>query len=229
MYNIQNPHPMKQMQNKGIDFKGQRIYIGIDVHLRSWSVTAMALPYYKVQSTLPPSATALRSFLDCRFPRREYVACYESGFTGFSTYYSLVACGIECHVVNAADVPSTQYESVMKTDRVDSTKLARMLASGTFRDVYPRAKEELDDRAVLRLRHKTQMRIAGMKAEAHAALQRGGNPRAFRAEAHVLVEGFHRVAAVRRAAFPHEPLDTVRRLASRGHAAAAALDDEAHP
>ena len=150
MYNIQNPHPMKQMQNKGIDFKGQRIYIGIDVHLRSWSVTAMALPYYKVQSTLPPSATALRSFLDCRFPRGEYVACYESGFTGFSTYYSLVACGIECHVVNAADVPSTQYESVMKTDRVDSTKLARMLASGTFRDVYPRAKEELDDRAVLR-------------------------------------------------------------------------------
>ena len=118
---------MKQMQNKGIDFKGQRIYIGIDVHLRSWSVTAMALPYYKVQSTLPPSATALRSFLDCRFPRGEYVACYESGFTGFSTYYSLVACGIECHVVNAADVPSTQYESVMKTDRVDSTKLARML------------------------------------------------------------------------------------------------------
>ena len=64
---------MKQMQSKGIDFKGQRIYIGIDVHLRSWSVTAIALPYYKVQSTIPPSATALRSFLDCRFPRGEYV------------------------------------------------------------------------------------------------------------------------------------------------------------
>ena len=155
---------MKQMQSKGIDFKGQRIYIGIDVHLRSWSVTAIALPYYKVQSTIPPSATALRSFLDCRFPCGEYIACYESGFTGFSTYYALVACGIECHVVNAADVPTTQYESVMKTDRVDSMKLARMLASGTCRDVYPRAKEELDDRAVLRLRYKTQQRIAGMKA-----------------------------------------------------------------
>ena len=164
MYNIQNPHPMKQMQSKRIDFKGQRIYVGIDVHLRSWSVTAIALPYYKVQLSMPPSATALRSFLDGKFPGGEYVACYESGFTGFSTYYSLSASGIECHVVNAADVPTTQYEAVMKTDRVDSLKLARMLASGSYREVYPRPREELDDRAVMRLRYRTQKRIAGMKA-----------------------------------------------------------------
>ena len=188
----------------------------------------------KSNRRFPRRQTALRSFLDCRFPRGEYVACYESGFTGFSTYYSLVACGIECHVVNAADVPSTQYESVMKTDRVDSMKLARMLASGTFRDVYPRAKEELDDRAVqggapAPTQDANEDRGDEGGRQAHAALQRGGNPRAFRAEAHVLVESFHRVAAVRRAAFPHEPLDTVRRLASRGHAAADALDDEAHP
>ena len=155
---------MKQMQSKRIDFKGQRIYVGIDVHLRSWSVTAIALPYYKVQLSMPPSATALRSFLDGKFPGGEYVACYESGFTGFSTYYSLSASGIECHVVNAADVPTTQYEAVMKTDRVDSLKLARMLASGSYREVYPRPREELDDRAVMRLRYRTQKRIAGMKA-----------------------------------------------------------------
>ena len=113
---------------------------------------------------MPPSATALRSFLDGKFPGGEYVACYESGFTGFSTYYSLSASGIECHVVNAADVPTTQYEAVMKTDRVDSLKLARMLASGSYREVYPRPREELDDRAVMRLRYRTQKRIAGMKA-----------------------------------------------------------------
>ena len=50
---------MKQMQSKRIDFKGQRIYVGIDVQLRSWSVTAIALPYYKVQLSMPPSAIAL--------------------------------------------------------------------------------------------------------------------------------------------------------------------------
>ena len=112
---------------------------------------------------MPPSAIALRSFLDGKFPGGEYVACYESGFTGFSTYYALSASGIECHIVNAADVPTAQYKSVMKTDRSDSLKLARMLASGAYRDVHTRPREELDDRAVMRLRYRTQKRIAGMK------------------------------------------------------------------
>lgn len=29
-------------QSKRLDFKGQNIYIGIDVHLKSWSVTVLS-------------------------------------------------------------------------------------------------------------------------------------------------------------------------------------------
>ena len=55
---------------------------------------------------------------------------YESGFSGFSTYYALKEYGINCVVTHAADVPTTQYEEVMKTDKVDAAKLARSLRSG---------------------------------------------------------------------------------------------------
>lgn len=46
------------------------------------------------------------------------MAVYESGFSGFSTYYALKEVGIDCIVIHAADVPTTQYEEVMKTDRL---------------------------------------------------------------------------------------------------------------
>ena len=57
------------------------------------------------------------------YPNGNYLAVYESGFSGFSTYYALQEFGIRCMVVHAADVPTTQYESVMKDDSVDSEKL----------------------------------------------------------------------------------------------------------
>lgn len=31
-----------QSQRNGLNFSGQKIYVGIDVHLRSWSVTIMS-------------------------------------------------------------------------------------------------------------------------------------------------------------------------------------------
>ena len=70
------------------------------------------------------------------YPDGEYLAVYESGFSGFATYYALKEVGIDCIVINAADVPSSQYENVMKTDVIDSEKLARALKGGLLRPIY---------------------------------------------------------------------------------------------
>ena len=59
---------MKQMQNKGIDFKGQRIYIGIDVHLRSWSVTAMRCRITKSNRRFPRRQPPCGRFSTAGFP-----------------------------------------------------------------------------------------------------------------------------------------------------------------
>ena len=39
-------------------------------------------------------------------------------------------------VIHAADVPTTQYEEVMKTDRVDAEKLARSLKADLLNGNY---------------------------------------------------------------------------------------------
>ena len=86
------------------------------------------------------SATDLATYLNRNFPEGEYHAVYEAGFTGFSTYYAMSECDIDCIVIHAADVPSTQYDEVMKTDKVDSEKLAKSLKTGLLRGIYIREK-----------------------------------------------------------------------------------------
>ena len=140
------------MQRKQISFKGQKVFVGIDVHKTTWSVTVLL--EVGVPKTHPQKASAkeLFDFLNRHYPDGEYHAVYEAGFSGYATYYALTEYGIHCIVVNAADVPTTQYENVMKSDPIDSVKLAKALRAGQLKGIYIRNRENLDDRAAVRYR-----------------------------------------------------------------------------
>jgi len=151
------------MQSKEISFKGQKISIGIDVHKKNWSVTVLTEVGYKHTHSQNASARELFDFLDRHFPGGDYHAVYEAGFTGFSTYYDLVSLGIRCTVIHAADVPTTQYESLMKTDKIDSEKLARSLQCGQLKGIFVRGAESLDDRSLVRARKSVQKDLVRYK------------------------------------------------------------------
>ena len=89
-------------------------------------------------------------------------------------YYSLLDFGIECLPVHAADIPTGQYESVMKTDAIDSTKIARALKSGLLRGIYIPKKEVLDDRNVMRLRITLKRQLSGYKSRVKHLLYNNG-------------------------------------------------------
>ena len=151
-------------QRKKINFEGQNIYIGIDVHLKNWSVTTITQSGYKKTHSQNSSARELFEHLRKHYPGGKYLAVYESGFTGFSTYYALKEYGIDCMVIHAADVPTTQYESVMKSDSMDSDKLAKALKTGTLKGIYVHRRENLDARGVVRLRKTLQTQLGGYKS-----------------------------------------------------------------
>ena len=162
------------MQRNKISFKGQKIFIGIDVHKKNWDV-AIA-PEIGIVKRHPQKASAkeLFDFLKKHYPDGDYLAVYESGFSGYSTYYALKEAGIECIVIHAADVPTTQYEEVMKTDRVDSVKLVRSLKAGLLKGIYIREKENIDDRSVVRIRKTIQKQLSGYKARVKHLLHCNG-------------------------------------------------------
>ena len=162
------------MQKNTISFKGQKIFIGIDVHKKNWDVAVA--PEVGVVNRHPQKASAqeLFVFLKKHYPDGDYLAVYESGFTGFSTYYALKDVGINCIVIHAADVPTTQYEEVMKTDKIDSVKLARTLKAGLLKGVYVRERDNIDDRSVIRIRKTIQKDLSSYRVRIKHLLHNNG-------------------------------------------------------
>jgi transposase len=133
-------------------FAGQPIYVGIDVHLKSWKVTVMAGDIYYKTFSAPPEADKLANYLRQNFPGGDYYSAYEAGFCGFSVHRELTACGIKSIVVNPADIPTTDKERRQKEDQRDSRKIAKSLQTGQVKPIFVPSEKTLHDRTLLRNR-----------------------------------------------------------------------------
>ena len=124
------------MQNKNMDFTGENIYIGIDVHKKSWSVTILTDEVEHKTYTQPPGAEQLAAYVQRHYPGGSYYSAYEAGFCGYGHHRKLLSLGINNKVVNPADVPSIGKDRAGKTDKVDSRKIARGLRNGDLRGIH---------------------------------------------------------------------------------------------
>lgn len=124
------------MRNKSIDFTGMNIYIGLDVHKKSWSVTVLSDEIEHKTFNTSPCAEKLSKYLREHFPGGNYHSAYEAGFCGFGHHRKLLEYGINNMVVNASDVPSTNKEKTTKSDAIDSRKIAKALRSKNLRGIY---------------------------------------------------------------------------------------------
>jgi transposase len=141
-----------QTQSSELNFEGQNLFVGIDVHLKSWTVTILSEKLSHKTFTQPPSAETLHNYLVRNFPGGTYHSVYEAGFSGFWTHYKLKEMGINNIVINAADVPTSQKEHLLKDDPTDSRKLARSLRSGDLKAIYIPNLSTMEDRSLVRLR-----------------------------------------------------------------------------
>ena len=141
-----------QVQRNELNFEGQNIYVGMDVHLKSWTVCIMTEHLEHKKFTQPPEAEVLYNYLTRNFPGATYHSVYESGFCGFWAHRRLSALGINNIVTNAADVPTGQKEKIQKDDGVDSRKLARSLRGKELEAIYVPSESTLEERALVRTR-----------------------------------------------------------------------------
>jgi transposase len=135
-----------------IDFTGQPIYVGMDVHKKSWSVSIHTAHFEHKTFTQPPEVKKLAQYLQRTFPGATYYSVYEAGFSGFWIHDRLREQGIHCMVVNPADVPTKDKERAGKADRVDCRKLARNLRSGDITGIYVPPRMKVEDRNLVRTR-----------------------------------------------------------------------------
>ena len=140
-------------QRNKISFKGQNIYIGIDVHLKSWSVTILSETSFLKTYSQDASPEALHKYLTNTYPDAEYYSVYEAGFCGFWIHDRLTELGIHNIVVNPADVPTMSSEKLRKTDAVDSKKLAVSLRAKQLKGIYTPNAEAVEIRSLIRLKN----------------------------------------------------------------------------
>src|SRR6266496_993140 len=106
-----------------IDFTGETIYVGIDVHEKDFQVAKVLDGICLGNHRMPANSKALVDHLNSRYPGATFKCVYESCAWGFTLQRELSAAGIECIVVHAADVSSSDKEKKRKTDNVDAKKL----------------------------------------------------------------------------------------------------------
>ena len=152
-----------QTQSNPLNFKGQNIFAGIDVHKTSWTVCIFSEHLEHKQFNQPPTVDALKTYLHRTFPCATYHSAYEAGFCGFHVHYKLLEAGIHNIVVNAADVPTTHKEKDKKTDKRDSRKLGRSLRAGELTAIHIPARKTQEDRSLLRLRYAIRKDLTRIK------------------------------------------------------------------
>lgn len=142
------------MQSKvtTISFRGQNIYTGIDVHLKSWKITVMLEHMEYKTFSQDPDVDILCGYLNRNFPGGNYLSAYEAGFCGFSLHRELERNGIKNIVVNPADIPTTDKDKKQKEDKRDSRKIARSLRNGELIGIYVPSCELEELRCLVRYR-----------------------------------------------------------------------------
>jgi transposase len=141
-----------ETQSNKIDFNGQHIYAGFDVHLKSWQVTILTEKLTHRTFSQPPSPETLHNYLLRNFPGGIYHTAYEAGFCGYWIQNKLQSLGVDSIVFNAADIPTSNKEKVQKTDKRDSNKIAKALRNGDLKSIYIPSTKTLEDRGLIRTR-----------------------------------------------------------------------------
>jgi transposase len=59
--------PSTNLHNS-IDYKGQKFYVGLDVHKKSWAVTVRSMGIQLTHFTQQPNGDALARYLQRNFP-----------------------------------------------------------------------------------------------------------------------------------------------------------------
>ena len=139
-------------QVKKLDFSGTTIFCGIDVHKKNWRVNIQDGEFELEDFSQDADVVVLHKHINRKYPGASFKLCYEAGFSGFSAQRWLSSHGIDCQVVNAADVATSDKEKRQKSDKIDARKLCEHLQSKKMKGIYVPSLQWEHGRSLVRAR-----------------------------------------------------------------------------
>ncbi|WP_306012317.1 MULTISPECIES: IS110 family transposase [unclassified Allomuricauda] len=112
-----------------------KLFIGIDIHKRSWKVHCATDLSCGRTFSMSPDPEGLREYVERHFSGHEVSTAYEAGCCGYSAHRSFESYGWRSLVVNPADIFRRGRERHTKTDRIDAQLIARELKDGRLEGI----------------------------------------------------------------------------------------------
>jgi transposase len=138
------------MRSINKQIQGEELFVGIDLHKHRWHVTIRAADVEIFSNSIAGRWQELKKVLN-RYSGCRIHAVYEAGFLGFWLFDHLTQSGVDCIVTPPSLIPQ-EHGNRVKTDRLDSRKLARLLAKGLLKSIWVPNAEERFHRQVIRRR-----------------------------------------------------------------------------
>ena len=132
-----------------------KIFIGLDIHKKSWTVSIQTDLFFHKTYSLPSVSEDLYHYVERTFPNHEVHLVYEAGCCGFSIARYFLNLGWHVLVINPADVKTGDKERYQKTDALDSKNLSNQLKAGVLKGIYIPTEEH--EQFTTLARHRTQV------------------------------------------------------------------------
>jgi len=155
-------------------FENILLFIGIDVHKLKWVVTIRTYDLELKTFTMKPSAEELERFLLKNYPGAEYRIVYECCFSGFWIYDYFSEKGYKIIVTPTNRI--YKDGSTIKTDKIDSRKLAFQLSRQLLREVVVPVKRVREYKYIFRIYDKQKMRQGQILRQIKAFLEQKNHP-----------------------------------------------------
>jgi transposase len=134
-----------------MQYQNKDVYLGIDVHKRTYKVCCLCEGLKIKTATMPGSPEKLVIFMQRHFRGARIHTAYEAGFSGFVLHRFLASKGIDSIVVNPASILVAARDKV-KTDKRDALKIATQLSTGNLKGILIPSLEQENRRLLTRTR-----------------------------------------------------------------------------
>jgi transposase len=165
------------IQRKGCQIipRDYDVFAGLDVDKRSMSVVFADHDGAQRALRMAHSATPLLNYVRKHYPGQRVAFAYEAGPTGFGLHDELVRQAYTCVVAAPSKVPRAPGERV-KTNRLDSRKLAESLRGGQLPGIHVPAPIYRDLRHLVQLRDTHVRQLTASKLRIKSLLLYEGIP-----------------------------------------------------
>ena len=155
-------------------FENKDIYVGIDVHKKRWVVTVRTYDLELKTFSMQPVAEELEKFLVANYKEALLHIVYECCFSGFWIYDYFQGKGYDIIVTPTNRI--YRDGSVVKTDKIDSRKLAFQHSRGLLREVKVPEIKIREYRSLFRIYDKEKIRQGQILRQVRSILEAKNHP-----------------------------------------------------